>query len=131
VFRRRRWFRGQGHAPGQIGDIAWFKPDGSEMSEQDWTEWFAKSFMLFVNGDALRYRDEHGRPVRDDSFCLVFNAHVEGVSFALPPPEWGARWRVVIDTDAAQPFVENGEVIDSGVNRVAAGLSMLVLVRTQ
>ena len=62
------------------------------MTEQDWTEWFAKSFMLFLNGDALRSRDERGGPVRDDSFLLLFNAHVDPVTFTLPGDPWGQRW---------------------------------------
>jgi hypothetical protein len=41
--RQRNWLR-EGGAPGEkISDIAWFKPDGSEMSEDDWRTGFAKS----------------------------------------------------------------------------------------
>jgi glycogen operon protein len=99
VFRRRRWFKGKPAQEGMaVGDIAWLKPDGQEMSEQDWGEWFAKGFAMFLNGDALRSRDERGRPERDDSFCLLFNAHTEPVTFTLPGEPWGTQWVAVLDT---------------------------------
>ena len=34
----------------------------------------------------------------DDSFVLCFNAHNEPIEFTLPPAEFGAEWRIVIDT---------------------------------
>ena len=100
VFRRRGWFKGQPIRGQDASDITWFKPDGTLMSEQDWTEWFAKSFVLFLNGDALRSRDERGRPMCDDTFLVLFNAHLDPVTFTLPAtrggssgyPCWTRRW---------------------------------------
>jgi glycogen operon protein len=127
VFRRRRWFRGAPQAPGTIADLAWFKPDGSAMSEQDWTEWSAKSFMLFLNGEALRSRDEHGRCERDDSFCLVFNAHVDTVGFTLPGAPWAERWMPVLDTASEDPLAAADGPAPAVLER--PGLSLLVLKR--
>jgi hypothetical protein len=63
VFRRRRWFEGaaiRGGAP----DIAWFTPQGNEMSEQDWQAGFAKSLCIFLNGQAIRSPGPQGRADR-------------------------------------------------------------------
>ena len=129
IFRRRRWFRGEPAKEGALPDIAWFKPDANEMSEQDWSEWHAKSFAVFMNGDALRTRDRRGKPVRDDSFCLLFNAHGEGVIFTVPGAPWGQRWDVVIDT-AAEPSVDaKREPLAGGAEVTLTGLSLLVLRR--
>ena len=56
VFRRRGWFKGRPVRGAGVSDIAWFRPDGEEMSDEDWGEGHAKSFAVFLNGDALRRR---------------------------------------------------------------------------
>jgi glycogen operon protein len=129
VFRRRRWFRGRPSNGRGTADIAWFKPDGVEMSEQDWTEWFAKSFAAFLNGHLLGDRDDEGRRLRDDSFLLLSNAHVDVVTFTLPEPSWGNRWSPVIDTVHPDGFVEGAPELEAGTTTDRAGLSLLVLRR--
>jgi glycogen operon protein len=128
VFRRRRWFKGQPHVDGAAADIAWFKPDGLEMTEQDWTEWSAKSFMVFLNGDAISGRDRHGNSVRDESYCLLFNAHVDPVAFSVPGPPYGERWVPVIDTAQADAF-GGGDRLDARATIERPGLSLQVLKR--
>ena len=130
VFRRRRWFKGEPHGRNGLHDIGWFKPDGVEMSEQDWTDWFAKSFMVFLNGDALRARDARGGKVRDDSFLLVFNAHTDRVTFTVPDAAWGTAWEPVIDTALDQPFAETATRLEAGATLEREALSLQVLKRT-
>ncbi|OBF87280.1 glycogen debranching enzyme GlgX [Mycobacterium sp. 852002-51163_SCH5372311] len=101
VFRRRRFFSGKPVGRrGQDGlpDIAWFAPDGTEMAEEDWGTGFAKSVAVFLNGHGILDRDPRGQRVLDDSFLLCFNAHNEPIEFTVPPTEFGARWRAVVDT---------------------------------
>ncbi len=97
LFRRRRWFQGR-PIHGDVLDIAWFKPDASEMTDHDWEQGFAKSLAVFLNGAAISTPDAHGERVVDDSFYLLFNAHHEPVHFTLPAEKWGRRWLVEIDT---------------------------------
>jgi glycogen operon protein len=129
VFRRRGWFKGRPIKGKRAVDIAWFKPDGLEMTEQDWSEWFAKSFSVFLNGDLLRTRDDAGRKIRDDSFLLLFNAHTDTVSFTLPDGVWSGRWRVVIDTVEPTSFVTDVRDLLAGDEISRPGLSLLVLRR--
>ena len=129
VFRRRRWFKGPSTTSRATADIAWFKPDGVEMSEQDWAEWFAKSFAVFLNGHALGQRDEDGRLVRDDSFLLLFNAHVDGVTFTVPEVSSGKRWSPIIDTADPEGFVEGAPDLEAGTATERPGLSLLVMQR--
>jgi glycogen operon protein len=103
VFRRRRFFqgrsvRGQMTAEG-LPDLAWFRPDGAEMTDDDWKVGYAKSLGVYLNGAAIPDPDEHGRPIVDDSFFLVLNAWDQDLEFTLPGPKWGALWKVVMDTD--------------------------------
>ena len=128
VFRRRRWFKGAPHTQGAASDIAWFRADGPEMSEQDWTEWFAKSFMLFLNGDALRSADRRGQPVRDDSFLLLFNSHVDPVAFTLPALSPEDRWTPVLVTETG--FLAEAEAAAAGSTIERPGLSLAVFRRS-
>ena len=129
VFRRSGWFKGRPIKGKGAIDIAWFKPDGLEMTEQDWTEWFAKSFAVFLNGDVLRSRDDEGRRMRDDSFLLLFNAHLDSVNFVLPAASWGRRWVPEIDTVEVPGFVGDSAELEAGAALERPGLSLLVLRR--
>ena len=127
VFRRRGWFKGQPVRRAGGSDIAWFRPDGVEMSDEDWNQEHAKAFAVFFNGDALRDRDEDGRAVRDDSFLLLFSAHDEALSFTMPAASFGESWHVVVDT--AADFVGKGRAIAAGEVIEIAGRSILVASR--
>jgi glycogen operon protein len=102
VFRRRRFFTGESPR-GQVDDIAWFQPSGEEMTDEDWQSGFARTLMVFLNGDGIREPDERGERVVDDSFLLLFNAFWEPLEFTMPAPEFGASWETVLDTAAAAP----------------------------
>jgi glycogen operon protein len=98
VFRRRRWFHGRSIHGGHAQDIAWLTPAGVEMSGEDWSVGFARSLMVFLNGQAIPTSDDRGQRIVDDSFLLAFNAHHEEVVFTLPDAAYGTRWHRVIDT---------------------------------
>jgi isoamylase len=115
VFRRRRWFKGRPVHGAGVGDIAWFRPDGQEMSDDDWQQGHARSFAVFLNGQALRELDDEGRPIRDDSFLLLFNAHHEPIPFVMPGDSFGTGWHVVVDTDPSvrqQKSFGAGDAVD-------------------
>ena len=115
VFRRRKWFKGRQIRGQGVSDIAWFKPDGSTMTDEDWTGGFAKSLAVFFNGDGLLDVDEQAVPLRDESFLLVFNAHSEAVTFTLPAASWGKRWKPVLttaDSHSTRP-VAAGEALEA------------------
>jgi glycogen operon protein len=103
VFRRRRFFDGRtvreaGSAA--LPDIAWFAPDGSDMTAEDWETGYAKSVAVYLNGEGIADPDVRGQRVVDDSFLLCFNAHYEPIEFALPSAEFAARWSPALNTSA-------------------------------
>src|SRR6202453_4474096 len=103
VFRRRRFFNGKPVGRrGEAGlpDIAWFTPEGAEMTHEDWGAGFAKSVAVFLNGHGIPDRDARGQPVLDDSFLLCFHAHYEPLEFLLPPADFGTQWRTVLHSGA-------------------------------
>ena len=98
VFRRRRWFQGRPLHGADVADLAWFRPDGTEMTDDDWESGFAKSVAVFLNGDAIPTCDARGQRVLDDSFLVLFNAYHDNLDFALPPERFGEGWVKVLDT---------------------------------
>jgi glycogen operon protein len=104
VFRRRRFFKGvpvRRRGVEGLPDISWFRPDGSEMSDDDWDSGFGRSVSVYLNGLGIPDLDARGQRVTDDSFFLCFNAHHEPIEFSLPPEEFGRAWVPVVDTSAS------------------------------
>ncbi len=109
TFRRRRFFDGrpvrrEEGAP--LPDIAWVRPDGSQMQPEDWGSGFGRAVGVFLNGDGIRERDRRGEPISDAHFLVLFNAGDEPVDFTIPAVEFGPEWDVVVDTAGEQ--VESG-----------------------
>ncbi len=101
VFRRRRWFHGRRIFGRQLSDIAWFDPAGTLMDEDQWNAAWTRAVALFLGGDDLGI-DQRGQRIVDSSFYLMINADADPVSFTLPEARWGARWRLVLDTNDGQ-----------------------------
>jgi glycogen operon protein len=106
IFRRRDFFHGI--AVGESGrkDVAWLKPDGNEMTPEEWEKDFARSLAMWLYGASLPETDERGRPLRDSSYLVLFNAHHDVIDFKLP--EAGAEWRTELDTsfETGEPSAE-------------------------
>jgi isoamylase len=96
VLRRRSFFDGGG--AGRPRDVTWLRPDGVEMTPDDWTRPEARALALFVDGEASDERDDRGRPVKGDSLLLCVNAADAPAAFVPPPLGAPARWYVELDT---------------------------------
>jgi isoamylase len=103
VFTRRRFFEGERIVGSRstLSDIGFFRPDGVEMSDEDWETGFAKSLGVFLNGLALPDPDQRGHRLSDDSFLLLFNGDQGDVTFMLPGGDWGKWWVTEFDTAGA------------------------------
>jgi glycogen operon protein len=106
-FRRRRFFQGRPIHGSDASDIAWFRPDGTEMDEDDWEQGFAKSITVFLNGEAILTPGPRGEQIVDDSFLLVFNASDLDLDVVVPPAQYGEVWTKELDT--TEGFVDGGE----------------------
>ncbi|MDA2894071.1 glycogen debranching protein GlgX [Mycolicibacterium sp. BiH015] len=128
VFRRRRFFSGKpvGRRGQGLPDIAWFTPDGAEMTGEDWGSGFAKSVGVFLNGQGIPDMDARGQRVVDDSFLLFFNAHYEPIDFTLPPAEFGQKWQPVVYS-VAGAVMEGSRPLPAGAALTVEARAVMVL----
>ena len=129
VFQRRRWFYGRPLRGAGVSDIGWFKPDGGEMTDDDWQSAFARSVGVFLSGQGIPAPDARGEPIVDDSFYILFNAHYEALPFRLPTSDWGDRWIKVIDTSKNIPNLREHHQIRAGDECLLEAHSRIVLRR--
>ncbi len=99
VFRRQRFFQGNAIPGTNIRDIVWLRPDGKELSPEDWREYFAQVLGFVLRGEAGEYHlTARGEPQVDNSFLVILNAYHEGIKFAMPLVEPLMDWELVFDT---------------------------------
>lgn len=127
ALRRRGWFLGRAIHGAECKDIAWFTRTGEQMGEEQWGEGFAKSLGVFVNGDTIPNPNARGEPVTDASFFIIFNAHHEGLKFALPAKHWGEHW--ITELDTTQGWLDGAAPIAAGATLTVAPRSVVLLRR--
>ncbi|HET6678880.1 MAG TPA: glycogen debranching protein GlgX [Nitrospira sp.] len=98
VFRRRRFFQGRRIRGMEVKDLYWLRPDGKEMTDEDWTQGYVRCLGVRLAGDAMEEKDAKGRPLLDETFLVLLNAHHEPRPFTLPAHKRGVRWQPVFDT---------------------------------
>ena len=131
VFRRRRFFHGRPMegTHDELSDIAWFTPEGDEMTQQDWRDARAKSLVVFLNGSAISEPGDRGERISDDSFLLMFNASADPLEFVVPVNH-GKEWQVVVDTEREEGVNPgSGRKVKQGDRLTLADRSMVVLQR--
>ena len=90
VFRRRRFFHDA------AVEMGWFRPDGAEMTDEDWSSGFAKSIGVSLNGDAIpRPTRAASRQRRQLPAALQRPLRGAGLPRCRTPAE---RWLRVLDT---------------------------------
>ncbi len=134
--RRRKFFqdrsiRGAGmHAPGarrpDVKDITWLRPDGAEMTDEEWQANWVRCFGLQLSGETLEEVDEHGYPIEDDTLLLLLNPNDEEIEFSLPDSRPNRRWELVVRTD--KPDAEAGQdTWEAGTPLHLAALTVVLL----
>ncbi|HET9575466.1 MAG TPA: glycogen debranching protein GlgX [Nitrospira sp.] len=98
VFRRRRFFQGRRIRGAEVKDLYWLRPDGKEMTDDDWAQGYVRCLGVRLAGDAIDEKDPKGRPLLDETFLMLLNAHHEPRPFTLPAHKRGVRWQLVLDT---------------------------------
>jgi isoamylase len=85
------------------GDILWLRPDGKEMSQEEWHAGWVRCLGMLLNGRTLDDVNAVGEPIYDDTFLILCNPHHETIRFSLPHLRAGKIWELYLDT--TQPVV--------------------------
>lgn len=126
VFCRRKWFQGMPIKGVGLEDIAWFLPEGSEMSDEHWQHDHARSLAVFLNGKGIRSLSDEGEKIVDNSFYIMFNAYWETINYKLPEEKYNKTWVKAIDTEL--DTIESHEEYSAGDEIAVQGRSVVVLV---
>jgi glycogen operon protein len=121
VLRRRTFFRHEPAAPGGMKDLAWLRPDGAEMTSDDWNDPAAHVLGMLVRGEATDEVDERGRRLLGEAVLLLVNGGARSRPFVLPALDRPGAWTEIINT--AHPQVR--PVRQNLVNLVAHSLMLL------
>jgi len=127
VFCRTRWFKGERVKHGDVEDIAWFLPEGVQMTEENWNHDYAKSLAVFLNGKGINAHTYEGGLITDDSFYIIFNAHHDPLKFRFPAEKYGKSWVKIVDTATDQKEDGSRKAYKSGSEITVEGRSVIVL----
>ena len=97
-FRRRHFFTGESEGECQLADLGWYRPDGLEMTRDDWAVGYARAVAAFVNGGSPAAQGSGREPNNDHCHLVLFNSGTESVEFVLPCALADDHWRLVLDT---------------------------------
>jgi len=93
--RRRKFYQDRAIRGNPAKDILWLRPDGEEMTDEEWNAGWVRCIGVRLNGHTIGDIDESGVPVQDKTFLLLLNCHHEHIDFQVPP----GPWSVILDTN--------------------------------
>jgi len=130
-FRRRNFFQGRPIRGAAAKDITWLTPNGDEMTDDEWSNSFARCLGMFLAGGALGEDDDRGQPLLDDDFILLLNGHHEQIDFVIPTLPASGTWNVVIDTSSADAGWMDQRTFLTGAHFPLQGRSLALLIRAK
>jgi len=107
-FHRRKFFQDRAirpagvRVPGLDGldaqDITWYRPDGKEMTEEEWNAGWVRCLGMYLSGMTLNDVDRYGERIYDDSYLLCLNPHHDRIGFFIPECTANCSWELLLDT---------------------------------
>ncbi|RMH25848.1 MAG: glycogen debranching enzyme GlgX [Planctomycetota bacterium] len=116
VLHRRRFFHGRPIRGRGVKDVAWFRPDGAEMTDADWRRPHCGCLGVRLSGDQMDETDEQGEPLVGDTLFVIYSAHDEPIDFLIDGQGRGERWRLIYDTgrpDATDTEHDGGDAYET------------------
>jgi pullulanase/glycogen debranching enzyme len=103
-------------------------PDAAdEMTEAEWNDPELRRLGILLSGELSDERDAQGKPVCDETFLLLLNAHHEAVDWVLPTTK-GADWQLIMDTIDENGFVEKRPRFEMGSRLAVQPRSLCLLM---
>jgi isoamylase len=126
VLRQEAFFEGHeipgSEVPGSgpTRDLAWFAPNGGQLTTADWFDTGLQTIGMYLDGRGIRHRDDHGRPIVDDSYLVQLNAGPEPVPVQLPGPPWADGYQLIVSTEYATGAPTQTTIVAPGVVELPA-----------
>ena len=99
-----------------VRDIIWFRPDGQEMTVEEWNAGWVRCLGVYLSSRTIADVDRFGDPIGDKSFLICFNPHHENIRFYMPSCNSSCEWQLEIDTrnpsTTENTLVKTGEYYD-------------------
>ncbi|MBK8175824.1 MAG: glycogen debranching protein GlgX [Rhodospirillales bacterium] len=128
VLHRQRFFFSRSIKGTEITDIAWYRPDGKDLDQDDWGDGGLHRISFVVRGEAGEYHlTPRGEPQPDDSFFVILNADHEVVEWTIPTMSAGHVWQLLIETDRDE--IVDGETYGDGDLFAVQPRSLAVFIR--
>ncbi len=122
---RRKFFQDREIRGTVEKDVGWFRPDGEEMTDEEWSAGWVRCIGVRLNGETLNDSDSKGAPLHDDTFMLLLNPHHEPIDFYLPKPDEQTHWEMIVNT--IQPKFYQNHCIQAGEPVRLAPQTLVVL----
>jgi glycogen operon protein len=121
VLRRRTYLHGRTIKEAGVKELQWIRPDGQEMTPEDWNDWGSHVLGMLVHGLGTDEMDRRGRRFTGETLLVLLNGGDRTRNFTLPQLPEGGTWVEVVDT--ARP----GEraVRTASINLLAHSLILL------
>ena len=97
VLRRRSFFQGK-LTEGGAKDLFWIRPNGQELSSDDWHDPDNHTLGMLIPGDSTDETDDRGRPIKGDTMLLIAHAGDRDIEFTLPQLGGEGLWVELVDT---------------------------------
>ncbi|RIK46070.1 MAG: glycogen debranching enzyme GlgX [Chloroflexi bacterium] len=125
ALRRGDFFKGVPQNGSDRKDVTWLRPDGAEMTPEDWSTSWVRSLGLLIDGNGVTDLDENGNPLHDQSLLLLINGFDGPVEFVTPAIDH-SLWAVVVDTAR---FGTDGACVEvrGGARLTLEGFSLALL----
>ena len=108
---RRKFFQDRGIDPGTPDreidgrheqDVTWLRPDGGEMTAEEWHQGWVRCIGLQLNGRTLDDVNGVGDSIVDETFMILLNPHHESIKFYMPRKQ-GTAWELLLGSQFPEP----------------------------
>jgi glycogen operon protein len=128
TLRRRRYFHGTRIRGAGAKDIAWFQPDGSEMTDEAWSNEDVRAFGFVISGAASDILDSGNNHVVGDTLMFLLNSSDEPARFRLPAIPGNGAWQVALDTSQPER-TRHVRQFAGGDSYIVAARSMVAMLQ--
>ena len=98
ILRRRDFLTGTPQGSGGTKDVTWIRPDGQEMTEEDWGDPENRGIGMLLLGGAADEVDQRGRRQSGETLLLLLNGGTRSRSYALPRLDEPGVWEELFNT---------------------------------